>query len=50
METITGTQKTAHERLKQLLARIEDGGYGSGDDLDLSALRADLDDALFDLD
>jgi len=47
---MSSTQKEAYERIKEILLKIETGAYGKGDDVDLQALRADLDYATFDLD
>ena len=47
---MSSTQKEAYERLKEILLKIEAGAYGKGDDVDLQALRSDLDASTFDLD
>ena len=46
---INGNQTAAHQRLKDILAKLRDGAYGVGDQLDVDALNDDLDDVTADM-
>ena len=39
----------AYQRLAELAARVDDGAYGTGDDLDTKSLGEDLDEMMEDI-
>ena len=41
---MNGKQKTAYEAVIEVAQKILDGAYGKDDDIDIDALRDDLDD------
>ncbi len=44
-----GEQKTVVERLEEIVLSVKEGKYGKDDDLDVEALRKDLEEALDDM-
>lgn len=42
-------QKTVCERLKETEQKVRDGGYGIGDELDVDAVREDIEDITADM-
>lgn len=43
MTEMNGLQETLADEIAAILERLKDGGYGTGDEIDLETLRDDLD-------
>ena len=44
-----GQQLTAYEAVMKVACQIQEGMYGTGEDIDVEALESDLDDATADI-